>query len=219
MPKRDPLVPYRDKRTAGATPEPGVARPPESAGDTTAGATAGGLFVIHKHAASRLHWDLRLELGGALTSWAVPKGPSLDPAEKRLAVHVEDHPLEYVDFEDVIPPGNYGAGPMIVWDRGNWMALEDPEEGLREGKLLFELRGYKLRGVWTLVKLKKTEKEWLLIREKRTLSRAELADAPGADAGIPQESILSGLSVEELGEGVDRGELLARMAEGLGAPR
>ena len=75
----------------------------------------------------------------------MPKGPSLDPAEKRLAVHVEDHPLEYVDFEDVIPPGNYGAGPMIVWDRGNWVALEDPEAGMAEGKLLFELRGHKLR--------------------------------------------------------------------------
>jgi bifunctional non-homologous end joining protein LigD len=219
MSKRDPLVPYRDKRTAGATPEPGVAPPPEGAGGTTASGTAGGLFVIHKHAASRLHWDLRLEFGGALTSWAVPKGPSLDPAEKRLAVHVEDHPLEYVDFEDVIPPGNYGAGPMIVWDRGNWVALEDPEAGLRAGKLLFELRGYKLRGVWTLVKLKKTEKEWLLIREKRTLSRAELAAASEADASVPQESILSGLSVEELGEGVDRGEHLTRMAVGLGAPR
>jgi bifunctional non-homologous end joining protein LigD len=219
MSKRDPLVPYRDKRTAGATPEPGVAPPPEGAGGTTASGTAGGLFVIHKHAASRLHWDLRLEFGGALTSWAVPKGPSLDPAEKRLAVHVEDHPLEYVDFEDVIPPGNYGAGPMIVWDRGNWVALEDPEAGLRAGKLLFELRGYKLRGVWTLVKLKKTEKEWLLIREKRTLSRAELAAASQADASVPQESILSGLSVEELGEGVDRGEHLTRMAVGLGAPR
>ena len=151
MSERDPLVPYRDKRTAGATPEPGVSVSPADAAKPTTGGVTGGLFVIHKHAASRLHWDLRLEWGGALTSWAVPKGPSLDPAEKRLAVHVEDHPLEYVDFEDVIPPGNYGAGPMIVWDRGNWVALEDPEAGMAEGKLLFELRGHKLRGVWTLV--------------------------------------------------------------------
>ncbi|MBT8461240.1 MAG: DNA ligase, partial [Gemmatimonadetes bacterium] len=219
MSERDPLVRYRDKRTAGATPEPGVAVPPEDAGSEASGAPTGGLFVIHKHAASRLHWDLRLELGGALRSWAVPKGPSLDPAEKRLAVHVEDHPLEYVDFEDVIPPGNYGAGPMIVWDRGNWVALEDPEAGMLDGKLLFELRGHKLRGVWTLVKLKKTENEWLLIREKRTLSRAELAAAPDADAAVPQESILSGLTVEELGAGVDRGDALARRAEDFGAPR
>ena len=217
MAERDPLVPYRDKRTAGATPEPGVAGPPDDASGEAA--PGGGLFVIHKHAASRLHWDLRLELGGALMSWAVPKGPSLDPGEKRLAVHVEDHPLEYVDFEDVIPQGNYGAGPMIVWDRGDWVALEDPERGLVEGKLLFELRGYKLQGVWTLVKLKKTESEWLLIREKRTLSRAELAAAPEADAAVPQESILSGLSVEELGEGVDRGGPMARMAAEAGAPR
>ena len=219
MAERDPLSRYRDKRTAGATPEPGVASQTEEAAGTTPAGVAGGLFVIHKHAASRLHWDLRLELGGALTSWAVPKGPSLDPSEKRLAVHVEDHPLEYVDFEEVIPPGNYGAGPMIVWDRGNWVALEDPEAGIRDGKLLFELRGYKLRGVWTLVKLKKTEREWLLIREKRTLPRSELVAAHEADVGVPQESILSGLTVEELGEHVDRGEPLARMAAGLGAPR
>ena len=219
MSERDPLVPYRDKRTAGATPEPGVVAPREDTAGTTAVGVTGGLFVIHKHAASRLHWDLRLEWSGSLTSWAVPKGPSLDPAEKRLAVHVEDHPLEYVDFEDVIPPGNYGAGPMIVWDRGNWVALEDPETGMADGKLLFELRGHKLRGVWTLVKLKKTEGEWLLIREKRSLSRAELAAAPEADASIPQESILSGLTVEELGEGVDRRDALADRAAQLGAPR
>ena len=139
MVERDPLSRYRDKRTAGATPEPGIASQTDEAAGATPGGAAGGLFVIHKHAASRLHWDLRLEFGGALTSWAIPKGPSLDPSEKRLAVHVEDHPLEYVDFEEVIPPGNYGAGPMVVWDRGNWVALEDPEAGMIGGKLLFEL--------------------------------------------------------------------------------
>lgn len=218
MVERDPLTRYRDKRTAGATPEPGVGPPPEDSAPSD-GEARGGLFVIHKHAASRLHWDLRLELGGVLTSWAVPRGPSLDPAEKRLAVHVEDHPLEYVDFEDVIPDGNYGAGPMIVWDRGDWVALEDPVRGLEDGKLLFELRGHKLRGVWTLVKLKKTESEWLLIREKRTLSRTELAAVSGADATVPQESILSGLTVEQLGAGLDRGEELAAAAAAAGAPR
>ena len=219
MSRRDPLSPYRDKRTVGATPEPGLVAPGGPGDAAPAPSPSGGLFVIHKHLASRLHWDLRLELGGTLTSWAVPKGPSLDPAEKRLAVHVEDHPLEYVDFEDVIPPGNYGAGPMIVWDRGHWIALEDPVRGLEEGKLLFELRGYKLRGVWTLVKLKKTEKEWLLIREKRTLSREELAAAPDADAAVPQESVLSGLTVEELGANVDRTEALADSAAAMEAPR
>jgi bifunctional non-homologous end joining protein LigD len=136
-----------------------------------------------------------------------------------LAVHVEDHPLEYVDFEDVIPPGNYGAGPMIVWDRGDWWALEDPEAGLEDGKLLFELRGFKLRGVWTLVKLRNTESDWLLMREKRTLSRAELEAAPGADATVPPQSILSGLTVAELGAGLDRGPALAERAAGAGAPR
>jgi len=219
MPERDPLVRYRDKRTAGETPEPGVARSSDRTAAEASGGAGGGLFVIHKHAASRLHWDLRLELRGALTSWAVPKGPSLDPDEKRLAVHVEDHPLEYVDFEDVIPPGNYGAGPMIVWDRGDWVALDDPETGLVDGKLLFELRGHKLRGVWTLVKIKKAENEWLLIREKRTLTREELSLAAEADAAVPQQSILSGLTVEELGDGVDRGEELERLAAVAGAPR
>ncbi len=218
MVERDPLSRYRDKRTAGATPEPGIVTASPAPDETPPGAH-GGLFVIHHHAASRLHWDLRLEMGGTLRSWAVPKGPSLDPAEKRLAVHVEDHPLEYVDFEDVIPPGNYGAGPMIVWDRGDWWALEDPEAGLEDGKLLFELRGFKLRGVWTLVKLRNTESDWLLMREKRTLSRAELEAAPGADATVPPQSILSGLTVAELGAGLDRGPALAERAAGAGAPR
>jgi bifunctional non-homologous end joining protein LigD len=214
--RRDALQPYRAKRTAGATPEPGVDAHGDApgAGD---GAAGGGLFVIHQHDASRMHWDLRLELGGTLLSWAIPKGPSLDPAEKRLAVHVEDHPLEYVDFEDVIPKGNYGAGPMIIWDRGEWLALEDPVVGLESGKLLFELRGYKLRGVWTLVKIKRAENEWLLIRETRHMSRAERAAAAEADAGVPAVSILSGLTVEELGAGRDRTTELTTRLEGVGA--
>ena len=120
MNPEDSLEKYRAKRTPGATPEPGVGT--GSAASGSGSEVGGGLFVIHLHAASRLHYDLRLELGGTLLSWAVPKGPSLDPAEKRLAVHVEDHPVEYVDFEDVIPAGNYGAGPMIIWDRGSWVA-------------------------------------------------------------------------------------------------
>lgn len=200
---------YREKRAAGATPEPGLDAPGD-AGETAA--PGGGLFVIHQHDASRMHWDLRLELQGTLLSWAVPKGPSLDPAEKRLAVHVEDHPLEYVDFEDVIPEGNYGAGAMIIWDRGDWIALEDPVAGLEAGKLLFELRGYKLRGVWTLVKIKRAENEWLLIRETKHMTRAERAEATEADAAISPASVLSGLTVEELGAGRDRtGEFVERL--------
>ena len=126
----------------------------------------GRLFVVHKHAARQLHFDLRLEMDGVLRSWAVPKGPSYDTNDKRLAVKVEDHPLEYGDFEGIIPAGNYGAGGVIVWDRGEWMPLEDWREGLAKGKLLFELRGYKLHGKWTLVKIKKSERDWLLIKER-----------------------------------------------------
>jgi bifunctional non-homologous end joining protein LigD len=139
---QDSLSTYRAKRSADRSPEP-VGHVAE---------TEGRLFVVHKHAASRLHWDLRIEMGGVLKSWAVPKGPSYDTNDKRLAVHVEDHPLEYGDFEGLIPSGNYGAGGMIVWDRGEWVPLEPWKEGLEKGKLLFELKGYKLRGRWTLVK-------------------------------------------------------------------
>ena len=102
--------------------------------------------MVHKHAARRLHYDLRLEMEGVLRSWAVPKGPSYDSADKRLAVLVEDHPLEYGDFEGADSEGNYGGGAVIVWDRGRWIPLEDPIEGLAKGKLLFELQGMKLRG-------------------------------------------------------------------------
>src|SRR4030081_979192 len=148
------LSKYREKRHAEHTPEPFGKAVPNGRPSTS------GIFVIQKHAARRLHYDFRLEMEGVLRSWAVPKGPSLNPADKHLAVAVEDHPLEYGDFEGVIPEGNYGAGAVIVWDRGVWAPLEDVREGFEKGKLLFELRGYKLRGRWTLIKLKKTEKEW-----------------------------------------------------------
>jgi bifunctional non-homologous end joining protein LigD len=173
----------------------------------------GGLFVVHKHAARRLHWDLRLEMDGVLRSWAVPRGPSFDQKDKRLAVMVEDHPLEYGDFEGLIPEGNYGAGAVVVWDRGEWIAVEDPHEGLRKGKLLFDLKGYKLRGRWALVKIKKEEKEWLLIKEKDAWLRTE----NGED--IPQESVLSGLTVEDLKAGHTPAGLIRAELERLGAPR
>src|SRR2546426_1120657 len=205
-PGPDPLGTYRAKRSLDRTPEPGAAAPPP-----VATPSAGGLFVVHMHAARRLHWDLRLEMDGVLQSWAVPKGPSPNRADKRLAVHVEDHPLEYGEFEGIIPEGNYGAGGVIVWDRGRWVPLEDPEEGMKKGKLLFELHGYKLKGKWTLVKLKKGEKEWLLIKEKDGYA--------AADGALPPESVLSGLTVEELKAGKDRAAPVVKELARLKAPR
>ncbi len=178
------LSAYRAKRSPDRTPEP--------FGGFESG--PGKLFVVHKHAARRLHFDLRLEMEGVLRSWAVPRGPSYDTHEKRLAVLVEDHPLEYGDFEGMIPEGNYGAGAVIVWDRGEWVPLEDPFEGLKKGKLLFDLRGYKLHGRWTLVKIKKSEKDWLLIKERDQWAESE-------PAAFPEESVLSGLTVEDLKSG------------------
>src|SRR5436189_5061112 len=194
----DSLSRYRAKRAFDQTPEPGGLVPKPAP-------KPGGLLIVHMHDATRLHWDLRLEMEGVLKSWAVPKGPSANRADKRLAVHVEDHPLEYGDFEGIIPEGNYGAGAVIVWDRGVWVPLEDPFEGLKKGKLLFELKGYKLRGKWTLVKLKKGEKEWLLIKEKD----GYVAD----DGALPPQSVLSALTVDEPKAGANRAapalELLA----------
>jgi bifunctional non-homologous end joining protein LigD len=200
----DHLQAYRAKRSLERTPEPG--------GVVARQSGAGRLFVVHQHAARRLHFDLRLEMEGVLRSWAVPKGPSYDTAEKRLAVHVEDHPLEYGDFEGMIPAGNYGAGAVIVWDRGEWLPTGDPLEQLAAGKLLFELRGYKLHGMWTLVKLKKSEKDWLLIKERDAWASKDPDE-------LPPESVLSGLTVEELGAGADRGEPIRRQLLKLSGPR
>jgi bifunctional non-homologous end joining protein LigD len=200
-PPSDPLSTYRAKRRLDETPEPAGVRPE----------TGGQLFVIQKHAARHMHHDLRLELDGVLLSWAVPKGPSLNPADKRLAVHVEDHPLEYGDFEGIIPAGNYGAGAVIVWDRGRWTPIGDPHEGLAKGKLLFDLEGLKLHGRWTLVKIKKAEKDWLLIKERDAFV--------STSAELPEESVLSGLTIEELKEGRTPAAAIAAEAERLGAPR
>ncbi len=155
------LSTYRRKRDFAATPEPKgrLAR----TGKTLS-------FVIQKHAARRLHYDFRLELDGTLKSWAVPRGPSLDPSAKRMAVRTEDHPLDYAGFEGVIPEGHYGAGTVIVWDRGEWEPSGDPRAGYREGKLKFELHGEKLHGRWMLVRVRGREDErqepWLLIKER-----------------------------------------------------
>jgi bifunctional non-homologous end joining protein LigD len=196
----DSLSTYRAKRSADRSPEP-VGR---------VSTVPGRLFVVHKHAATHLHYDLRLEMAGVLKSWAVPRGPSYDMADKRLAVHVEDHPIEYGDFEGRIPDGNYGAGGMIVWDRGEWVPLEDWREGLEKGKLLFELRGIKLHGKWTLVKIKKSEKDWLLIKE-----RDGYVKSPG-DQFI-ETSVLSGLTVDEVKEGRSPASALRDTIEKAGA--
>src|SRR5438132_13190468 len=199
----DALSTYRAKRTFDQTPEPGGVVPKP-------GPKQVGLLIVHMHDATRLHWDLRLEMDGVLRSWAVPKGPSANPTDKRLAVKVEDHPMEYGDFEGIIPEGNYGAGTVIVWDRGVWVPLEDVREGFEKRKLLFELRGYKLRGRWTLIKLKKTEKEWLLIKERDEYVSTE---------PYSNESVLSGLTNDELRNATQRAEPIKQELEKLGAPK
>ncbi len=132
-------------------------------------------FVIHEHHATRLHYDFRLEIAGVLKSWAVPKGPSMNPADKRLAVMVEDHPLDYGDFEGIIPEGYYGAGAVLIWDSGNVEPESDPEIGLKQGKLRFNLKGRKLKGGFSLVLMKGrgTGKEWLLIKNRDAFAQRE----------------------------------------------
>jgi bifunctional non-homologous end joining protein LigD len=152
---------YRAKRDFSVTPEP------SAAGTSRSGPA---LFVVQKHAAHRagLHWDFRLEHGGVLWSWAVPKGPSLDPADKRMAIHVEDHPIDYAGFEGTIPAGEYGGGAVETWDRGTWEPLADPEEGMRKGELKFVLAGERLKGRFTLVRLHQRDprkpEAWFLIK-------------------------------------------------------
>ena len=183
--QNDRLASYRAKRSQDATPEPFA----------STRYVEGTRFVVQQHSARALHYDFRLEFDGVLLSWAVPKGPSPDTQDKRLAVRTEDHPLDYVNFEGVIPEGNYGAGAVIVWDRGAYVALEDIQQGLEKGKLLFELKGYKLKGRWTLVKIKKAQKEWLLIKE-----RDAYVDEGGTEV-YPTDSVLSGRTVDGLMSG------------------
>ncbi|MEI9986246.1 MAG: DNA polymerase ligase N-terminal domain-containing protein [Aliidongia sp.] len=161
------LETYRRKRDFKTTSEPSGAEIGVGAGDS---------FVIQKHAARRLHYDFRLEMDGVLKSWAVAKGPSLVPGERRLAVHVEDHPLEYGDFEGTIPKGEYGGGAVIVWDRGHWHPIGDAHKGYAKGHLDFELDGEKLAGRWHLVRMagKPGEKRenWLLIKGDDAAARS-----------------------------------------------
>ncbi len=148
-------------------------------------------FVVQEHKSTRHHYDFRLEIGGVLKSWAIPKGPSMNAADKRLAIMVPDHDLIYIDFEGVIPGGNYGAGPVIVWDTGEFVPLEtnDPEAALKSGKLSFELKGKKLKGAFVLAQMKGlpkgTGKEWLLIKKKD-------------DAALPYFAIRSELTPKRL---------------------
>lgn len=161
----DSLKTYRAKRNFDITSEPA------EGGEANADALS---FVIQKHWATRLHYDFRLELDGSMKSWAVPKGPSYDSRDKRMAVHVEDHPISYNSFEGQIPEKQYGAGKVIIWDKGTWVPLSDPRKGYRDGNLKFELHGHKLHGKWVLVRMKnKGEKKepWLLIKEKDTYTR------------------------------------------------
>jgi len=161
MARANPLKRYKEKRNFGVTPEP------EEGGASAPGTLQ---FVVQKHWATRLHYDFRIELDGAMKSWAVPKGPSYDTHDKRMAVHVEDHPISYNEFEGEIPPKQYGAGKVIIWDKGTWTPLGDARKGYKEGHLKFELHGYKLRGKWALVRMhgnNKSDKQdaWLLIKE------------------------------------------------------
>jgi len=199
------LQEYRRKRDPAATPEPfGGPGPP-----------GGSRFVVHKHSARRLHYDLRLEIDGVLKSWAVPKGPSVRSHEKRLAVHVEDHPIEYADFEGLIPEGNYGAGPSIVWDAGRFQLLkpEPAREQIERGKLEFELFGFKLRGRWTLARMSGKGRDWLLLKKSD-----EYVGETEPTERYP-ESVLSGLTIEELRDGTGRVDALRRRLAELGAPR
>src|SRR5258706_321774 len=182
------LTPYRKKRDFKITSEPkGVVAAP---GKRLS-------FVIQKHAATRLHYDFRLELDGTLKSWAVPKGPSLDPTQRRLAAHVEDHPMDYAGFEGVIPKGQYGGGSVIVWDRGTWSPVEDPHAGYRRGALKFTLDGEKLHGRFVLVRMKTpdgSDKNWLLIKERDEYARRGPA---GEVVNTLPRSVKTGRRIEE----------------------
>jgi bifunctional non-homologous end joining protein LigD len=191
-----PLEAYKAKRDFTKTPEPAGGK---------AGTSAGNSYVIQKHAARRLHYDFRLELNGVLKSWAVPEGPSLIPGKKRLAVHVEDHPLEYGGFEGVIPQGSYGAGTVMIWDKGTWTPEFDPELGYRKGHLRFQLAGEKLKGGWHLVRMARKPREkqeaWLLFKSDDAAARG--ADAPDILAEMPR-SAATGRDIDAIARDQDR---------------
>jgi bifunctional non-homologous end joining protein LigD len=187
----DLLAEYKAKRDFGKTPEP----------KATVKRAKGNSFVIQKHAARRTHFDFRLEHDGVLKSWAVTKGPSLDPTQKRLAVMTEDHPLEYGGFEGVIPKGEYGGGPVMIWDDGTWEPIGDPDEGLAKGDLKFRLHGHRLNGDFVLVRMKPRKEDrgrqnWLLIKKR---------DEYAGDGNEPTQdydtSVKSGRTLEQIEHG------------------
>lgn len=190
MPKQ--LSKYQAMRDFHATPEPkGASRPRKQKRP---------IFVVQKHDASHLHYDFRLEIEGVLKSWAVPKGPSYDPATKRLAMMTEDHPYEYAGFEGMIPEGNYGAGNVIIWDQGTWELLgskSDPAEAVRKGEIKFRLDGVKLKGEWVLIHLRgrsRKANEWLLVKHRDAWASSEVDVTE-----VAPQSVVSGKLVEEIG--------------------
>lgn len=189
----DPLKKYKEKRDFKKTPEPflGAISPDKPK------------FVIQKHDASRLHYDFRLEVNGVLKSWAIPKGPSIDPGQKRLAIPTEDHPINYIDFEGIIPEGNYGAGTVIVWDAGTYKNIRTKnkeiismEKSIEDGHVDIWLEGKKLKGGYALIRTGKGDRKfWLLLKKKDKKANSEidiLTNKP--------ESVLSGYTIEELNE-------------------
>ncbi len=192
------LSKYRSKRDFSKTAEP--------SGESAVAPSARRRFVIQKHDASHLHFDLRLELDGVFKSWALPRGPALDPKEKRLAVEVEDHPLEYGDFEGTIPEGEYGGGTVMLWDRGYWTPEgnenKSPEEQLKSGNLKFRLDGQRLHGSWVLVRMKRDRNggrrtNWLLIKHRDEFAREGIDDAVSDD----DRSVASGRTMAEIASG------------------
>ncbi len=183
---------YRQKTDIASTSEPSGSVRDES---------GKSIFVVQKHASRQLHYDFRLEMDGVLKSWAVPRGPSLDPAAKRLAIQVEDHQMDYADFEGTIPECEFGGGTVMVWDRGFWEPLGDQKTGYTQGSMKFSLQGEKLRGSWALVRMKnragneKESENWLLIKERDE----EAKTGPEAEitARLP-ESALTGRTMEEI---------------------
>lgn len=189
----DRLDTYREKRDFTKTSEPaGVSRGVQK--------RKAHAYLIQKHEARNLHFDFRLEHEGVLKSWAIPRGPSMDPGDKRLAVRTEDHPIEYGNFEGSIPKGQYGGGTVMLWDEGTWEPLADPDEGFREGKLKFVVHGKRLRGAFALVRLrsdtgrKQGKENWLLIKEKDEFAR------PGEGGDLIESQLTSVRSEREMEE-------------------